>query len=67
MATVTGKKTESVPFKTTLLQRRAVDVMVTAGIYATRGEAIRDGIRMLMERHHIEIADCGPVAADAPA
>jgi Arc/MetJ-type ribon-helix-helix transcriptional regulator len=64
---MSGKKAESVPFKTTPQQKKAIEMMVDCGLYATRGEAIRDGIRMLMERHHIKIEDCGLVTAEGSA
>lgn len=44
---------EQIPFKTTRQQKRALDIMVKRGIFATRGEAIRHGLRKIMEEYGV--------------
>ncbi|MEM5869611.1 MAG: ribbon-helix-helix domain-containing protein [Candidatus Aenigmatarchaeota archaeon] len=48
-------KTKIIPIKFDGALLELLDTLVESGLYATKAEAIRAGLRLLMEKHEIEV------------
>lgn len=48
-------KREFIPVKFEGVLSRTLDELVNSGIYSTRSEAIREGLRLLAEKHGIKL------------